>query len=55
MEPDQLSHLAAGLESTAIIEGVTCISDDIDYGNYKIIDGKLNVSDDPGFGMKLLL
>jgi L-alanine-DL-glutamate epimerase-like enolase superfamily enzyme len=50
-----VSHLAAGLDSTAIIEGVTCISDDIDYGDYKIIDGKLNVSDAPGFGMKLLV
>mgnify|MGYP001177650559 FL=1 len=48
-----VSHLAAGLESTAIIEGVTCLSDDIDYGDYKIIDGKLIVSDAPGFGMKL--
>ena len=27
---------------------------DIDYGNYKIINGKINVSDAPGFGMKLL-
>jgi len=50
-----VSHLAAGLENTAIIEGVTCLSDDIDYGDYKIIDGKLNVSDAPGFGMKLMI
>ena len=50
-----VSHLAAGLESTAIIEGVTCLSDDIDYGDYKIIDGKLKVSDAPGFGMKLMI
>ena len=50
-----VSHLAAGLDSTAIIEGVTCISDDIDYGDYKIIDGKLNISDAPGFGMKLMI
>ena len=27
----------------------------IDYGDYKIIDGKLNVSDAPGFGMKLMI
>ena len=50
-----VSHLAAGLASTSIIEGVTCLSDDIDYGDYKIIDGKLNVSDAPGFGMKLMI
>ena len=50
-----VSHLAAGLENTAIIEGVTCISDEIDYGDYKIKDGKLHVSDAPGFGMKLMI
>jgi len=37
------------------IEGVTCIFDDIDYGNYKIANGKIQVSDKPGFGMKILI
>ena len=36
-------------------EGVTCISDDIDYGDYKIKEGKIQVSEKPGFGMKLLI
>ena len=48
------AHLAAGLGSIPTIEGVTCLSDDIDYGNYPIKDGKIKVSDKPGFGMKLL-
>jgi len=49
------AHLAAGLGNVITIEGVTCLSDDIDFGNYKIINGKLRVSDDPGFGMKLMM
>lgn len=48
------THLAAGLGNIPTIEGVTCISDDIDYGNYPIKDGKITVSDAPGFGMKIL-
>ena len=49
------SHLAAGLGNICTIEGVTCISDEIDFGQYQIIDGKLHVSEAPGFGMKLLI
>lgn len=48
------THLAAGLGNISTIEGVTCISDDIDYGNYPIKDGKISVSQEPGFGMKIL-
>jgi L-alanine-DL-glutamate epimerase-like enolase superfamily enzyme len=48
------THLAAGLGNISTIEGVTCLSDDIDYGNYPIKDGKISVSNEPGFGMKLL-
>jgi D-galactarolactone cycloisomerase len=50
-----ISHLSAGLGNVATIEGVTCLSDDIDFGDYKIADGKLHVSSKPGFGMKLLI
>jgi D-galactarolactone cycloisomerase len=49
-----ISHLAAGLGNVVTIEGVTCLSDDIDFGDYKIADGKLHVSSKPGFGMTLL-
>jgi D-galactarolactone cycloisomerase len=47
-------HLAAGIGNISTVEGVTCFSDDIDYGHYPIKDGKISVSDEPGFGMKLL-
>jgi D-galactarolactone cycloisomerase len=47
-------HLAAGLGNVSTVEGVTTFSDDIDYGNYAIKDGKITVSEEPGFGMKLL-
>jgi len=50
-----ISHLSAGLGNVVTIEGVTCISDEIDFGDYKIKDGKLHVSNKPGFGMKLLI
>lgn len=49
-----ISHLAAGLGGIVTIEGVTCASDDVDLGDYKLKDGKLVVSEEPGFGMKLL-
>ncbi len=48
------AHLSAGLGNVCTIEGVTCESDDIDYGEYPVINGKIRVSDAPGFGMKLL-
>lgn len=48
------AHLATGLGNVCTIEGVTCLSDEIDFGDYKIINGRLRVSEEPGFGMKLL-
>jgi len=48
------THLSAACGNVVTIEGVTCLSDDIDFGDYKIINGKIQVSDLPGFGMKLL-
>lgn len=49
------AHLAAGLGNIVTIEGVTCFSDEIDFGDYKIKNGKLITSNAPGFGMKLLV
>ena len=49
-----ITHVAAAFGNIVTIEGVTCLSDDVDFGNYKIINGKISVSDEPGFGMKLL-
>jgi D-galactarolactone cycloisomerase len=48
------AHLSAGLGNVCTLEGVTCLSDDIDFGDYPIVDGKLRVSEKPGFGMKLI-
>jgi D-galactarolactone cycloisomerase len=54
LKTNYTAHLSAGLGNVCTIEGVTCESDDIDYGDYQINNGKLSVSDAPGFGMKLL-
>jgi len=47
-------QLTAGLGNTVTIEGVPCTSDDIDFGDYRIVDGKFVPPTTPGFGMKLL-
>ncbi|HEY8477668.1 MAG TPA: enolase C-terminal domain-like protein, partial [Chloroflexota bacterium] len=47
------SHLAAGLGNVVTVEGVTCSSDEVDFGKYTLKDGKLTPSPDPGFGMRL--
>ncbi|MEN1679741.1 MAG: enolase C-terminal domain-like protein [Planctomycetota bacterium] len=49
-----VAHLAAGLGNCVTVEGVTCESDAIDYGEYPLVEGRLRVSDKPGFGMKLV-
>lgn len=54
LKTNYTAQLSAGLGNVCTVEGVTCISDDIDYGNYPIINGKMKVSEAPGFGMKLL-
>jgi len=54
LKTNYTSHLSAGLGNVCTIEGVTCESDDIDYEDYPVIDGKIRVSNAPGFGMKLL-
>ncbi len=50
-----ITHLSAALGNITTIEGVTCYSDEIDYGLYPVSDGMIRVSDAPGFGMKLLI
>jgi L-alanine-DL-glutamate epimerase-like enolase superfamily enzyme len=49
-----ITHLSAGLGNVCTIEGATITTDDVDLGNYEIADGKIRVSGDPGFGMKLI-
>ncbi|WP_455637774.1 enolase C-terminal domain-like protein [Parabacteroides sp.] len=47
-------HLAAGLGNVCTIEGVTCLSSDIDFGRSVLENGILIPADTPGFGMTLL-
>jgi len=54
LKTNYTAHLTGGLGNTVTIEGVPCTSDDIDFGNYKIVGGQLVPSPAPGFGMKLL-
>lgn len=49
------AHLTGGCGNTVTIEGVTSISDQIDFGDYRLESGKLIPSSAPGFGMKLLV
>lgn len=55
LKTNSAAHLSAGLGQCCAIEGVTCYSDEIDYGHYPLVDGMMSVSDAPGFGMKLLV
>ena len=55
LKTNYIAHLAAACGNVVTIEGVTRLSDDIDYGDYKITDGKIGVSEKPGFGMALLV
>jgi D-galactarolactone cycloisomerase len=55
LKTNVISHLTGTYGNTASIEGVTCVSDDVDLGNYQLKDGKLIPSNAPGFGMKLLV
>ncbi len=54
IKTNMISHLTAAYGHTATIEGVTCISENVDFGDYALKDGKLIPSSAPGFGMKLL-
>ena len=47
------AHLAAAQGNMPTIEGVTCFSDDIDFGDYQFKGKNLVPSSAPGFGMKL--
>jgi D-galactarolactone cycloisomerase len=54
LKTNAVAHLAAAYGNTVTIEGVTCISDDIDFGNYRLENGKLIPSSASGFGMTIL-
>lgn len=47
-------QLTGALGNTATIEGVTCNSDEVDFGDYKLKNGRYTPSEAPGFGLKLV-
>lgn len=55
LKTNAVAHLAAAFGNTVTIEGVTCISDDFDLGEYRLEKGQLVPSRKPGFGMELLV
>jgi L-alanine-DL-glutamate epimerase-like enolase superfamily enzyme len=48
------AQLAAGVGNVCIIEGIPGQAPGIDYSAYKITDGKLEVPETPGFGLRLV-
>lgn len=54
IKTNYIAHLTGAFGNTPTIEGVTCISDDIDLTGYQLKKGKLIPSSNPGFGMELL-
>lgn len=47
------AHLLGGLGQGASVEGVTCSHEHVDFGGNRIRDGRLQLSPEPGFGLKL--
>ncbi|MBX7165435.1 MAG: hypothetical protein K1X74_03715 [Pirellulales bacterium] len=47
------AHLLAALGNAPTIEGVTCSHEAVDFGENLIRDGQQQVSNQPGFGLKL--
>lgn len=55
LKTNYTAHLATGLGNVVTIEGVTCTSEDVDFGDTVMKAGKLATSPAPGFGMTLTL
>lgn len=53
LKTNYTAHLATGLGSVVTIEGVTCASEEVDFGDTALKAGKLVTSAAPGFGMTL--
>ncbi len=54
IKTNYIAHLSGAFGNTATIEGVTCMSEDVDLTGYKLKKGELIPSSKPGFGMELL-
>lgn len=48
-----IAHLAAAFGNVPTVEGITCTTDEIDFGANRIHLGYIYPSEEPGFGMKL--
>lgn len=47
------AHFAGAFGNHPTIEGVTCLAEEVDFGENKIVDGKFQPSTKPGFGLSL--
>jgi hypothetical protein len=47
------AHLTAALGNVPTIEGVTCSDSTVDFGGNVLRDGRFQVSNQPGFGLRL--
>ena len=47
------AHFAAAVGNHPTIEGVTCLPDQVDFGDNKIVKGQFRPSSQPGFGLTL--
>ncbi len=50
--PFYCAHLGAGLGNMPIIEGIPGVGRNLDYSQFRIVDGKLYVPKTPGFGIR---
>jgi L-alanine-DL-glutamate epimerase-like enolase superfamily enzyme len=55
MKSVYIAHMSSGMGNVVTIEGVTCKSDQVDFGSNILRNGKLCTSNAPGFGMTLHL
>jgi L-alanine-DL-glutamate epimerase-like enolase superfamily enzyme len=47
------AHFAAALGNHPTIEGVSCLHDEVDFGENRIVDGRFHPSSQPGFGLSV--
>ncbi len=55
MKTHYISHLSCMHANIPTIEGITCLSDEVEFGNYRLENGQIMPSSAPGFGMQLLV
>ncbi len=53
IRPRYVAQLGAGVGNVVCVEGIPGETSDLDYSNYKIVDGDMIVPDLPGFAIPL--